>query len=181
MTSAAFYIAPNQACVARAERELSLAGLPKGELSVLGIDGRVYGTRVLKAAAVCAVLGGVLGGTLAWAFDLRGATYTTGSFQEWSGAFALLLGVAVGAAAGSLTGSLVGLGIPSSRAQHSLRKGGRGSVLVSVHAHDEDDARRVERILSEVGAVPVPTAEMSTRFVAIPPDGSLYASSVRSD
>ena len=145
MHSAALYIAPNQACVARAAKGLALAGLPSGDLSVLGADGRVYGTRALKGAAVCAVLGGVLGATLAWAFDLRGATFHAGPLRDLGSSFALVIGFAVGAAAGSLTGSLIGLGIPFSRAQRSLRRGGKGSVLVSVQANDAngDVARSV--------------------------------------
>ncbi len=179
MNKFAFYIAPDQACVTRVERRLALAGLPKGELSVLGVDGRVYGTRVLGGAAVCAMLGGIVGFILAWGLELQTATLGASELTGPGTSFALVIGLAVGAAAGSLTGSLIGLGIPSSRAQRLLRRSGRGSVLVAVHTQQPEDVLRTERLLADTGAIPVPRVDEHERHVA--PARAPFASSAHSD
>lgn len=159
MANAVFYIAPDDACVARVACELARAGLPKSELTVLGVDGSVHATRVLEVAAVCAALGGVLGGLLAWSLALRGATFGPSPLDVSGSSLALVIGLAVGAAAGSLTGSLIGLGLPPSRAQRLLARFGKGGVLVSVHSTASGHGLRLERILSAAGAVEVPTAD----------------------
>jgi hypothetical protein len=67
---------------------------------------------------------------------------------------AALTGAGLGAAAGGMIGGLAKLGVPEERAHRYQEVVGQGGTLIAVHASN-DDADRVESILSRHGAVDV--------------------------
>jgi len=65
---------------------------------------------------------------------------------------AALAGAGAGGAAGGLIGALVGAGIPEHRAKvydASLRAGG---ILIGVEARDDEEAGKLEELLTDLGA-----------------------------
>ena len=58
----------------------------------------------------------------------------------------------VGAALGGITGALVGLGMPEYEAKQYEDKVKSGNILVSVHTHDNDEAKRIKDILQDTDA-----------------------------
>ena len=65
---------------------------------------------------------------------------------------AALSGAAVGAALGGIAGALVGMGMPEYEAKQYEAKVKDGNVLISVHTHDGEEAKRIKKIMEEAHA-----------------------------
>jgi hypothetical protein len=148
-----------------AVRELSDAGFPMSQVSLVGKDvggeGHVAGGNVAdrtktdegaKAGAAGGAalggLGGLLVGLGALAIPGIGPVLAGGALATALATTAA--GGAIGAAAGGVTGALVGLGIPDNRARHYNDRVNRGDYLVMVDG-TEDEIRRAEPILRRRG------------------------------
>ena len=97
--------------------------------------------------------GAVIGGALGWLAGIGMlAIPGVGPFIAAGPIVATLAGMGAGGAIGGTTGALIGLGMPEYQAKRyegRLRKGG---ILLSVHADDQEWARKGRQILEHTGA-----------------------------
>jgi hypothetical protein len=161
-------IFPHRRDAEAAIRELSAAGFPMRQVSLIGknvdpndqfagldMSNRPTGNQADEGAKAGAATGAALGGLGGLLVGL-GALAIPGIGPVLAGgtlATALATaatGGAIGAAAGGLTGALVGLGIPDDRARLYNDRVNRGDYLVMVDG-TEDEIRRAEAILRRHG------------------------------
>lgn len=141
-------------------RSLKDAGFSNDAISVLFSDkhgttefAHDNSTKAPEGAAAGASTGGVLGGGLGLLLGVGAlAIPGLGPFIAAGPIMAALGGAAVGATVGGVTGALIGLGIPEYEAKVYETKLQGGSVLISVHADDDDDEDRVKEIYKNAGA-----------------------------
>lgn len=166
MSRAVFCIARDRAQAEAIVIELKAAGFSNQDISALLPDrsetrdfAHERHTKAPEAAVAGGSTGALIGGTLGWLVGAGSlAIPGLGLFVAAGPIMAALSGAALGAAAGGVTGTLVGLGMPEYEAklyEGKLRKGG---VLISVHADDSEDRRRVKEIFTRAGAEDISTA-----------------------
>jgi hypothetical protein len=113
-------------------------------------------TKAPEGAAVGATAGVVTGGTVGLLLGLGAIVIPgLGAFLAAGPLMAALAGAGVGGAVGTLTGALVGMGIPEYEAKRYESFLHDGGALVSVHADDDESARRAKSILDGFGAVDI--------------------------
>jgi uncharacterized membrane protein len=141
--------------------DLKAANVSNKDISVLMSD-KASATEFAKetqtktpeaGAKTGAKAGGLLGGSLGLLVGLGALTIPgVGPFIAAGPLMGALSGTALGAAVGGITGSLVGLGITEMEAKRYEGKLKAGSVLVSVHAVDSDQAQRVKDVFQRAKA-----------------------------
>ena len=147
----------------RAVEALKAAGFRDSDISALLPDRdstRAFAhekhTKAPEGAAAGATAGVVAGGTVGLLLGLGTIVIPgLGMFLAAGPLMAALAGAGAGGAVGTLTGALVGMGIPeyeAKRYESFLHKGG---ALLSVHADDDDWARRAKAILDGFGAADI--------------------------
>jgi hypothetical protein len=162
---AVFCIATNEFEAETIVIDLKGAGFADKEISVLLPDktgtedaGHEQHKKTPAAALMGAGALGVVGGILGW---LAGGGLLTnagaGTFVTAGPAAAALGGVAVGTVVGAIVGVWSRTGGPEYVAKGSDGKLEMGNILISVHADDTLQARRVEKIFSGAGAQDIAT------------------------
>lgn len=145
----------------RAVGALKTAGFRDSDISALLPDQestRAFAhekhTKAPEGAAVGATAGAVTGGTVGLLLGLGTIVIPgLGAFLAAGPLMAALAGAGVGGAVGTLIGALVGMGIPEYEAKRYESFIHDGGALVSVHADDDDWARRAKSILDGFGGV----------------------------
>jgi len=162
-------IAKTEPQVVRIANELKTAGFSPNDISVLFPDktgtrdfAHEQHTKAPEGAATGAGTGAVVGGGLGWLVGIGAlAIPGVGPFIAAGPIMAALAGSAVGAAAGGITGALVGLGIPEYEVRQYEGKIRGGSILISVHVADGDEADRATEIFKREGAEDISTTGMT--------------------
>lgn len=154
-------------CLAESETQavaiidaLRAAGFSNNDISVLFPDrgtSRDFAhekhTKAPEGATAGASTGGILGGALGWLAGIGALSIPgLGPFIAAGPIMAAFSGAAMGAAVGGLTGALVGLGVPEFEAKRYEGKILTGNILVSVHAEDAEQRRRIQQIYETAGA-----------------------------
>ncbi len=135
-------------------------GYTRDDISVLMSDATQHkefaiesGSRAGDGAALGGAVGGVAGATLAAILAVGTSLALPGVGLIIAGPIvAALAGAGAGAATGGLIGALVGAGIPEHRAKvydAGIRSGG---ILIGIEAKSDDDANKLEELLSDLGA-----------------------------
>lgn len=143
----------------RAIGALTAAGYPSEDISALIPErdsvrslGHEKHTKAPEGAAAGGAVGAVAGGTVGLLLGLGAiAIPGLGAFLAAGPIVAALAGVGAGGAVGSLTGALVGMGIPEYEVKRYEAHLSRGGALLSVHASDDERARRARSILDGFG------------------------------
>lgn len=111
------------------------------------------GTKAVEGAGVGGAVGGTVGAVLGAVVAVGTSIAVPGIGLLIAGPLAAALaGAGAGVAVGGLVGLLVGAGIPEDRAkiyEAGLRKGG---ILVGVEASSDEDAEKLEKVLSKMGS-----------------------------
>ena len=144
----------------RAIAALVHAGFPTNEISAVvphpsgEADGPPLGSTKAPEGAVAGVgAGGVLGGALGLLIGIGAlAIPGLGPFVAAGPLLIALNGATAGAIVGGVAGAMIGMGIPEPDAIAYEERLRQGQILISVHAHADDDRRRAERILTRLGA-----------------------------
>jgi hypothetical protein len=133
-------VAPEQvSVVARDDRET------RGMVESTGMGGG-------EGVAAGAVLGGITGGALGWLVGLGALVIPGVGPIIAAGALATALGgAAIGAAAGGLLGALVDLGVPKEDAEGYEASVREGSILLTVAARDDEQARAASDVFERQG------------------------------
>lgn len=109
-------------------------------------------TKAPEGAAVGATAGVVTGGALGALLGIGAiAIPGLGAFLAAGPIMGALAGAGAGGAVGTLAGALVGMGIPEYEAKRYESFINDGGALLSVHADDDDWARRARSILDGFG------------------------------
>jgi len=117
-------------------------------------------TKAPEGAAVGAAAGVVGGGTLGLLLGLGAIVIPgLGAFLAAGPIMGALAGAGVGGAVGTLTGALVGMGIPEYEAKRYESFINDGGAIVSVHADDNDWARKARSILDGFGGYDIDSAK----------------------
>lgn len=160
MAKAVFCILRNEVQAIRVVERLKNSGFSNNDISVVMADN--FGTREFaienqtktpEGAAVGASTGAAVGGVLGWltgvgAFAIPGL----GPFIAAGPIMAALSGAAVVGTLGGIGGALIGMGIPEFEARRYEGRVNSGSVLLSVHTEDADEAERARSIFETEGA-----------------------------
>src|SRR3954468_3334374 len=111
------------------------------------------GTRAADGAGIGGAVGGALGATLAAIAAVGVSVTLPGLGLVIAGPIvAALAGAGAGGATGGLIGALIGAGIPEHRAKvydAGLRGGG---ILLGVEAKSDEDVKKLEQLLEDIGA-----------------------------
>jgi len=169
MSNSVFCIATTHGQAENIVRALQFQGFADSEISVLLPDkagahdvGHVKNTKAPEGTATGAASGGVVGGVLGLLAGIGAlAIPGVGPFIAAGPIMAALSGAAVGATAGGIVGGLIGLGIPEIEAKRYEEKLKQGNYLISVHANDDDQEDRAEKIFKEHQAEDITTASES--------------------
>lgn len=146
--------------------DLQTAGFRSDDISVLFADksgARNFAhekhTKASEGAAAGAGGGAVLGGALGWLVGIGAlAIPGLGPFMAAGPVVAALAGAGAGGTLLGLTGAVVGLGIPEFEAKRYEGMVTSGGILLSVHADDDEWARRAEASLARGRATDVSRA-----------------------
>ena len=158
--TAVFGIYSTQEGVEAAVAELKHAGFRSTDISVLlprNVGTKdLATTRATKApegAAAGASSGALIGGTLGWLVGIGAlAIPGVGPLLAAGPIVAALAGVGAGGTIGGITGALIGMGIPEYEAKRYEGRVRKGSILLSVHADDDEWTKRAKQILDLTGA-----------------------------
>jgi len=138
--------------------ELKSASFTPDQVSVVAKDTRETRDMVEKTgmgaegAAAGAFLGGITGGILGWLVGIGALVIPGVGPIVAAGVLATTLGgAALGAAAGGLVGALVDAGVPEEDATSYEEHVKRGSILLTVHATTDEQARQAQRIFDRHG------------------------------
>ena len=147
---------PNHA--EQALNELRDAGFQPEQVSVVARDNRETQDMVertgmgAEGAGTGAVLGGITGGVLGWLVGIGALAIPGIGPIVAAGALATTLGgAAIGAVAGGLIGALVDLGIPEEEARGYEEHVRKGSILLTVSANSDEQARQAHQIFDRRG------------------------------
>lgn len=165
MATAVYCIARSESQAIRIAERLRASGFRADDISLLYPDpqGRrdlahENSTKAPEGAAVGASTGAVIGGALGWLAGIGAlAIPGVGPLIAAGPILATLSGLAAGGTLGGLSGALVGTGIPEYEAQQYEGKLNQGSILISVHADDGDEAYRIREIMSDEKAEDIST------------------------
>lgn len=160
MKQAVICIVPTETDAERIVLALRNVGFTSNNVSALLPDknttkdmGHEKHSKAPEGAAAGAGAGMVLGGTLGWLAGVGAlAIPGVGPFIAAGPIMAMLSGAAIGGAAGGASGGLIGLNIPEFEAKQYEGKLRDGNILLSVHAEDDDQAKRAEDIFKHLGA-----------------------------
>ena len=115
--------------------------------------GHEKGTKSAEGAVAGGGTGAVIGGALGWLAGIGVlAIPGVGPFIAAGPIVAALAGMGAGGALGGATGALIGLGIPEYQAKRYEGRIRKGGILLSVHADDQEWARKGRKILEQTGA-----------------------------
>lgn len=137
MAKAVICIATTEEQAAHLANQLTEAGLPGNDVSVLlpnragsrDFAHELHSTKTPEAAATGAIVGGVTAGILGWLFGIG-----TVAIPGVGPVMAALGGAAAGSAVGGIAGAVVGFGIPEHEATHYEGQAVEsGDALISVH------------------------------------------------
>jgi len=145
---------------------LQSAGFSNNDISVLLPDktgtrdfAHEKGTKAPEGAVTGAGTGAVLGGVLGWLVGIGSlAIPGLGPFIAAGPIMAALSGAAIGGTAGGIVGALVGMGIPEFEAKRYEAKIREGRILISVHAENSDQTKRIKEIFKRADAEDIATA-----------------------
>lgn len=143
---------PNHA--EQALNQLKAAGFSPEQVSVVAQD-KGETTQMVEhtgmggaGAATGAATGGVLGGVAGFVVGISAMVIPgIGPIVGAGILLSTLAGAGLGAAAGGLIGALADLGVPEDEARGYEEHVRKGSILLSVHAASDDQAREAHRIL----------------------------------
>lgn len=160
---AVFALFHEPAPLENAVNALIAAGFPSESISALLPDrasthafAHEKHTKAPEGAVAGGAAGAVTGGTLGLLVGIGAiAIPGLGPLVAAGPIVAALAGVGAGGAVGSLTGALVGMGIPEYEAKRYETHLHAGGALISVHAEDDEEARRAKRILDGFGATDI--------------------------
>jgi hypothetical protein len=120
---------------------------------------REKGTQAPESAVAGAGTGAVFGGTLGWLAGVGAlAIPGVGPLVAVGPIAATLSGAAVGGTLGGLVGALMGWGVPEPEAKRYEGRIKEGGILISVHADNSNEVKRVKAIYEQVGAQDVAVA-----------------------
>jgi len=160
MAKAVFCIATSEFQAESIVHELKTAGFSDNDISVLFPDktgtkdfAHEHHTKAPEGAATGAGAGGLLGGTVGWLAGIGVLGIPgIGPFIAAGPIMAALGGAAVGAAVGGIAGTLIGMGIPEYEAKRYEGKIAEGNILISVHAENNEHAKRAKEIFEQAAA-----------------------------
>ena len=110
-------------------------------------------TKAPEGATIGGSAGGIAGGALGLLAGIGAlAIPGVGPFIAAGPIMAALSGAAVGAAIGGIGGALIGMGIPEYEAKQYEEKVKDGNILISVHTHNSDEAKRIKKIMKDAQA-----------------------------
>lgn len=153
---------PNHAQMAL--EELRQSGFSPDQVSVVAKESResrdlVEDTGMGSGAAGAtggALIGGLTGGVLGWLVGIGTLAIPGIGPIVAAGALATTLGgAALGAVAGGLVGALVDAGVPEEHARGYEENVRQGSILLTVHAASDQQARRAHTIFNRHGGADV--------------------------
>ena len=151
---------PNHAEMAL--NDLKNAGFTPEQVSVVAKDNRETRDMVEKSgmgaegATAGAFLGGITGGVLGWLVGIGALMIPGVGPVVAAGALATTLGgAAIGAVAGGIVGALVDSGVPEEDARGYEEHVRKGSILLTVHANSDEQARQGHRIFERHGGADV--------------------------
>lgn len=147
-------------------RDLRASGFSADDISVLMADksgtrdfAHEHNTKAPEGAVTGAGTGAVLGGAIGWLAGIGAlAIPGVGPLIAAGPIMAALSGIAVGGTVGGMTGAFIGMGVPEFEARRYEGKVKSGSVLISVHSEDSDDAERAIDIFVLAGAQDITSA-----------------------
>lgn len=156
---------------------LQAAGFSSEEVSMLfpdksgrGTSGPEKKTKAPEGTGTGVGTGLVMGGALGWVAGIGAlAIPGAGPFIAAGPLMAALSGAAVGAAVGGITGALIGMGIPEIEARRYEGRVREGSILISVHTEDAEQAQHARDILEHGGAEDISIAEEASVKPNAPP------------
>ncbi|CAN5562980.1 membrane protein [soil metagenome] len=165
-----FCIAKSHSQAERIVENLQSSGVDSSEISVLLPDtegshdiGHVKATKAPEGATTGAAAGGATGGVLGLLAGIGAlAIPGVGPFIAAGPIMAALSGAAIGATTGGIVGGLVGMGIPEVEAKIYEEKLKTGNYLIAVHAHDDDQEKRVKEIFKNADAEDVTSTSMAS-------------------
>ena len=147
---------PNHAEMAL--NELKNAGFTPDQVSVVAKDNRETRDMVestgmgAEGATAGAFLGGITGGVLGWLVGIGALMIPGVGPVVAAGALATTLGgAAIGAVAGGIVGALVDAGVPEDDAKSYEEHIRKGSILLTVHAASDQQARQAQRVFERHG------------------------------
>lgn len=134
---------------------LKEAGVVMNDISVLFPDrsgnrdfAHEHNTKAPEGATIGGGTGGIAGGVLGLLAGIGAlAIPGLGPFIAAGPIMAALSGAAVGAAIGGIAGALIGWGVPEYEAKQYEARIKEGNILISVHARDSDEAKRIKKIM----------------------------------
>ena len=140
--------------------DLKNSGILTSNISVLMPDrtgsrdfAHEHHTKAPEGATIGGSAGGLAGGALGLLAGIGAlAIPGAGPFIAAGPIMAALSGAAVGAAIGGIAGALIGMGIPEYEAKQYEEKVKNGNILISVHTHSRDEAKRVKEIMKDARA-----------------------------
>lgn len=142
--------------------ELKSAGFSPNQVSVVARDNRETRDMVettgmgAEGAGTGAFLGGITGGVLGWLVGIGALAIPGIGPIVAAGALATTLGgAALGAVTGGLIGALVDLGIPEEEAAGYETHVKQGSILLTVNANSDQQARTAHEIFNRHGGADV--------------------------
>ncbi|MDP8924677.1 MAG: general stress protein, partial [Chloroflexota bacterium] len=151
---------PNHAEMAL--NDLKEAGFSPDQVSVVAKDNRETREMVentgmgAEGATAGAFLGGITGGILGWLVGVGALAIPGVGPVVAAGALATTLGgAALGAVAGGIVGALVDAGVPEEDARGYEEHVRQGSILLTVHATTDQQARQAHRIFERHGGADV--------------------------
>jgi uncharacterized membrane protein len=151
-TVAGVFDGPNHAETAL--NQLKAAGFSPEQVSVVARDKgeakeMVESTGMGSGTATGAATGGVLGGVAGFLVGISAMVIPGIGPIVGAGILAsTLVGAGVGAAAGGLVGALAEHGVPEEDARGYEEHVRRGSILLTVHADTDEEAREAHRLLA---------------------------------
>ncbi len=141
----------------QALNDLKHAGFTPEQVSVVAQDrretqGMVESTGMGEGAGKGALAGGLLGGLGGFLLGISALTIPGIGPIVGSGILlSTLAGAGIGAAAGGLVGALAEHGVPEAEARGYEESVRRGSILLTVHAHSDAQAREAQGIFAGRG------------------------------
>jgi len=170
MHKAVFCITKSQEQAEEIVERLQSAGFSTDDISVLFVDSNAKKEFTQERladtpeGAASGAASGAMAGAVLGSLTGMGAPALPGlePFIVAGRAMATLSGAALGGMIGGMTGAFTGLGVPEDEARRYERRIKDGSVLISVHSENSDDAERARAILEDASAEDISYAEEAT-------------------
>lgn len=158
--TAVFGIYPTHGSADTAVDALRTEGFRSTDISVLFPQnvgskefGHEKGTKSAEGAVAGGGTGAAIGGALGWLAGIGMlAIPGVGPFIAAGPIVAALAGMGAGGAIGGAAGALIGLGIPEYQAKRYEGRMRTGGILLSVHADNQEWAKKGKQVLEQTGA-----------------------------